>query len=62
MLGFALKYKEWIVKDWKKGIRSDEKKINRFGPNGRKWMWKQKGQSITRIVIADGVFLAVGKH
>jgi transposase-like protein len=61
-LDFALKYKEWTVKDWKRVIWSDETKINSFESDGRKWMWKQKGQSVKRIVIEDCDFIAVGKH
>jgi hypothetical protein len=30
--------------------------------DGRKWMWKQKDQSITRTVIEDGAFIAIDKH
>src|SRR3979490_50142 len=30
-LAFALRYKEWTVEDWKRGIWSDETKINRIG-------------------------------
>jgi hypothetical protein len=59
---FALKYKEWTMKDWKRVIWSDETKINRFGSDGKKWMWKQNGQSVIGIVIDDGAFLVVGKH
>jgi hypothetical protein len=50
------------VKDWKRVIWSDETKINRFGSDAKKWMRKQKGQSMTGIVIEDGAFIAVDKH
>src|SRR3979490_933822 len=30
-LAFALRHKEWTVEDWKRGIWSDETKINRIG-------------------------------
>lgn len=42
-LEWALKYKEWTVEDWKRVYWSDETKINRFGSDGKKWVWKQKG-------------------
>jgi transposase len=45
-LGFALKYREWTVEDWKRLIWSDEAKINRFGSDGRQWVWKQKGEGL----------------
>ena len=45
-LAFALKYREWTVEDWKRVIWSDETKINRFGSDGREWVWKQKGEGL----------------
>jgi len=45
-LAFALKYREWTVEDWKRVIWSDETKINRFGSDGREWIWKQKGEGL----------------
>ena len=39
-LAFALKHREWTVEDWKRVIWSDETKINRFGSDGRQWVWK----------------------
>jgi len=45
-LDFALKHKEWTVEDWKRVIWSDETKINRFGSDGRQWVWKKKGEGL----------------
>lgn len=45
-LAFALKYREWTVEDWKRVVWSDETKINRFGSDGREWVWKQKGEGL----------------
>lgn len=45
-LAFALKYQNWTVEDWKRVIWSDETKINRFGSDGRKYVWKKKGQPL----------------
>jgi transposase len=45
-LAFALKHREWTVEDWKRVIWSDETKINRFGSDGRQWVWKQKGEGL----------------
>ena len=45
-LTFALKHREWTVEDWKRVIWSDETKINRFGSDGRQWVWKQKGDGL----------------
>jgi hypothetical protein len=44
---FALRYKDWTVADWKRVIWSDETKINRFGSDGRKWIWKKAGSALT---------------
>src|SRR5262249_52903457 len=45
-LAFAQKYQEWTVEDWKRVIWSDETKINRFGSDGREWVWKKKGEGL----------------
>jgi transposase len=42
-LSFAQKYENWTVEDWKRVIWSDETKINRFGSDGCKYVWKPKG-------------------
>ena len=46
-LNFALKYGEWTVDDWKRVLWSDETKINRFGSDGMKWVWKKKGEPLS---------------
>ena len=43
-LDFALAHQHWTIEDWKKVVWSDETKINRFGSDGRVWVWKQKGE------------------
>ncbi len=45
-LEFARKYQNFDLEDWAKVIWSDETKINRFGSDGRQWMWKRKGESL----------------
>ncbi|KAL0955395.1 hypothetical protein HGRIS_001642 [Hohenbuehelia grisea] len=42
-LAWALKYRNWTAEDFRRVLWSDETKINRFGSDGRKWVWKQKG-------------------
>ena len=56
-LNFALKYGEWTVDDWKRVLWSDETKINRFGSDGRKWVWKKKGEP-----LSDRTIQATVKH
>lgn len=43
----AQKYEHWTYDDWKHVIWSDETKINRFGSDGRKWVWKKCGTPLT---------------
>ena len=47
-LAFALKYREWTVEDWKRVVWSGETKINRFGSDGREWVWKEKGEGLIK--------------
>ena len=51
-LAFALKYQEWTVEDWKHVIWSDETKINRFGSDGKQYVWKKKGQPLLEKEVA----------
>jgi hypothetical protein len=46
-LEFARKHEHWTEADWGRVIFSDESKINRFGSDGRKWVWKRPAQMIT---------------
>ena len=39
-LDFAIAHKDWTLDDWKRVLWTDETKINRFGSDGREWMWK----------------------
>lgn len=39
-LNFARRYLHWTVEDWSKVVWSDETKINRFGSDGDRWVWK----------------------
>lgn len=43
---FAQAHKDWTMDDWKRVIFSDETKINRFGSDGRQWVWKTPGEPI----------------
>ena len=52
-LDFAIGHKDWTVEDWKKVIWSDETKINRFGSDGRKWVWKKQGEALSDRLV-DG--------
>jgi transposase len=45
-LAFAQKYQNWTVEDWKRVVWSDETKINQFGSDGRKYIWKQQGEPL----------------
>src|SRR5229473_485998 len=60
-LGFALKYKEWTVDDWKRIIWSDETKINRIGSDGKQWVWKQVGEGLISREVQGTVKFGGGK-
>jgi transposase len=46
-LDFALTHKDWTVEDWKRVVWSDETKVNRLGSDGKKWVWKKKGEGLS---------------
>jgi transposase len=50
-MDFALAYQHWTVEDWKKIVWSDETKINRLGSDGRKWVWKKAGESLSDRLV-----------
>jgi hypothetical protein len=52
---FALKYKDWTTADWSTVIFSDETKVNRFGSDGRNWVWKSDGGPITERLVQGTV-------
>lgn len=51
-LAFAKKYQNWTMDDWEKVIWTDESKINLFGPDGPKYIYrKPNAPSTDRDVI-----------
>ena len=50
-MDFALAHQHWTVEDWKKVVWSNETKINRLGSDGRKWVWKKAGESLSDRLI-----------
>jgi hypothetical protein len=50
-MDFALAHQHWTVEDWKKVVWSDETKINRLGSDGRKWVWKKAGESLSDRLV-----------
>src|SRR5215469_8379551 len=54
-LAFAQKYQEWTMEDWKRVIWSDETKINRFGSDGREWVWKEKRKGLIQREVQGTV-------
>ncbi|KAJ8501832.1 hypothetical protein ONZ51_g375 [Trametes cubensis] len=47
----TLSKKDWTVEDWKRVVWSDETKINRIGSDGRKWVWKKKGEGLSDWMV-----------
>jgi hypothetical protein len=50
-LDFAESHKYWTVEDWKRVVWSDETKINRFGSDGRNWVWKKNGEKLSKRLV-----------
>jgi transposase len=50
-MDFGLAHLDWTVEDWKRVIWSDETKINRFGSDGRAWVWKKQGESLSARLV-----------
>jgi len=50
-MDFALAHQDWTLEDWKKVVWSDETKINRLGSDGRKWVWKKKGEGLSDRLV-----------
>ena len=52
-LAFALFKKDLTVENWKSVVWSDETKVNRVGSDGRKYVWKKKGEGLSDCLV-DG--------
>jgi hypothetical protein len=50
-LDFALAHQDWTIDDWKRVVWSDETKINHLGSDGRKWVWKGKGEGLSDRLV-----------
>jgi hypothetical protein len=50
-MDFATTHLYWTVEDWKQVIWSDETKINRLGSDGRKWVYKRVGESLSDRLV-----------
>ena len=46
-LKFAQYHENWTVEDWKRVLWTDETKINRIGSDGKVYVWKQQGESLS---------------
>ena len=55
MTGLALSHEHWIVDDWKCVVWSDKTKINHIGSDGRKWVWKRAGKSLSNRLVEGTV-------
>jgi transposase len=50
---FAERHLEWTVEDWKKVWWSDETKINRFGSDGREYVWIEAGEGLSKRTVKE---------
>ena len=51
-LEWAIEHKNWTIDDWKSIVWSDETKINCLGSDGRKWVWKKQGESLSHRLVS----------
>ena len=51
-LDWALAHQNWTLEDWKRVVWSDETKINHLGSDGRKWIWKKKGEGLSDRLVS----------
>ena len=56
-LDFAQQHQSRTIEDWKRVLWTDETKINRIGSDGKVYVWKQHGES-----ISDWTSLPTVKH
>ena len=52
-MAFAQRYKEWTIEDWKRVWFSDETKINCLGSDGRRYVWKEKGEGLSDRLVEE---------
>jgi Transposase len=52
-IDFATTHLYWTVEDWKQVIWSDETKINCLGSDGRKWVYKRVGESLSDRLVEE---------
>jgi transposase len=54
-LEWAERHASWTLDDWKRVIWTDESKINRFGSDGRVWVWKKAGEGLSDRLVEGTV-------
>ena len=54
-LEFAQRHENWTVDDLKRVLWSDETKINRIGSDGKVYVWKKRGESISDCTTSPTV-------
>src|SRR3984893_5037076 len=52
-MDFAVSHQDWTVEDWEKVVWSDETKINHFGSDGRRWVWKKAGEGLSDRLVQE---------
>lgn len=50
---FVARYLHWSISDWKRVLWSDETKINRYGSDGTRWVWRNNNIGIQARLVEE---------
>lgn len=56
----TISHQYWILEDWKKVVWLDETKINHPGSDGKKCVWKKKGEGLSNRLVEGTMKLGGG--
>ena len=54
-MNFKKKYQHWGVKEWRRVLFLDEKKYNRFGSDGKRYVRRRKGEQLNPKCLQKSV-------
>jgi len=50
-MDYAEAHQHCTVDDWKKFVWTGETKVNRFGSDGKQWVWKREGEGLNDRLV-----------